>query len=231
MKSSIIKLNVGGVRYDVSQSLLDRFPCSMLSKLVSDTWIEGAMDEDTKEVFIDRNGERFQYVMDYMRDGVVELPMSIPRGQLVMDMNYFGIDYQDCNITLSVANPKDLFHCLGRYRIYFTEKEVEIEARYRAVAAEKLANDIAMAFFSQLQRDKEFSRKYVTTDVPTGKYFEPLSVRVPMSSSHRDIKPKEIAGHLADVGLKIVAANTSRFGSATEGELFDRGEVQVALLE
>ena len=53
-----------------------------------------------------------------------------------------------------------------------------------------------------------------------------------MSSSHRDIKPKEIAGHLADVGLKIVAANTSRFASGTEGELFDgRGFVQVALLE
>ena len=103
MQSTImIKLNVGGVRYDVSKSSLDLFPASMLSKLVPDTWIEGATDNDTKEVFIDRNGERFQYIMDYIRDGRVELPMSIPRGQFVTDMDYFVNDYEDENIQLSV---------------------------------------------------------------------------------------------------------------------------------
>ena len=84
-----IKFNVGGTRYEVSQSLLDRFPESMLARICSETWQEGVTSEDTDgkgEIFIDRNGERFQYVLDYMRDDFVLLPLSIPRAQLISDM-------------------------------------------------------------------------------------------------------------------------------------------------
>jgi hypothetical protein len=37
----------------------------MLGRLVSDTW----NDDPEKEVFIDRNGDIFPYVLDYLRYG------------------------------------------------------------------------------------------------------------------------------------------------------------------
>merc|ERR1740129_2236677 len=79
------KLNVGGTKYEVSNSLLDCFPNSMLRRITSDAWREGATDSQTMEIFIDRNGERFQYILDFMRDNVVVLPLSVPRGQLITE--------------------------------------------------------------------------------------------------------------------------------------------------
>jgi hypothetical protein len=59
-----IRLNVGGTRYEVSRSLMEMYPDTMLARLTSDDW----SNADDQEVFIDRNGPRFQYVLDYMRD-------------------------------------------------------------------------------------------------------------------------------------------------------------------
>ena len=42
-------LNVGGTRYEVSDSLLDRFPDSMLRKITSDIWNQSDDDSDTEE--------------------------------------------------------------------------------------------------------------------------------------------------------------------------------------
>jgi BTB/POZ domain len=200
--STSIKFNVGGSIYQISKSLLDRYPDSMLASISSDQWREGSLlngSDNKNEIFVDRNGERFQYVLDYMRDSRVELPLSIPRGQFVLDMEYFALDYDNSNITLSVASPRDLFHSLGRYRDYFTEKSKEIETRYKSVAAEKLANDIAKEYFSQylehpkasLQPGQEklfFSSKWVSVKFPPG---------------HAGLfTVDEIREHLLPVGLK-----------------------------
>merc|ERR1711862_764691 len=77
----------------------------MLRKITSDTWRKSA-----KEIFIDRNGERFQYVLDYMRDNEVVLPLSVSRDHLITDMKYFGIAHSRKNITSSpsVTDPKTL---------------------------------------------------------------------------------------------------------------------------
>lgn len=86
-------LNVGGTRYDVSDSLLDEFQASMLRRITSDTWnhydisddgdeAKASLDlntntnKDNKEIFIERDGGRFKFVLDYMRDGQVVLPIS-----------------------------------------------------------------------------------------------------------------------------------------------------------
>jgi hypothetical protein len=84
--SKTINLNVGGTTYEVSRSLIEAYPHSMLARLVSDTW----QQETKSKIFIDRNGLRFQYILDYMRDKKVHLPITIPKAALVKDLEYFG---------------------------------------------------------------------------------------------------------------------------------------------
>jgi K+ channel tetramerisation domain. len=89
--TSIVTFNVGGTRYQVSRSLLDQFPHSMLSKSASKQWQE----DRESEIFIERNGVRFQYVLDYMRDGKVGLPVSQTKTSILAELEYFGIDVAD----------------------------------------------------------------------------------------------------------------------------------------
>jgi hypothetical protein len=205
MPKSRINFNVGGTKYEVSDSLLDRYPDSMLRKISSDTWQEGATDKSTEEIFIDRDGERFHYVLDYLRDSCVELPMSIPKGQLVADLDYFGIEYGDgSTITLSVANPKDLSHSLGRCRDYFDTQSAEIGARYLSVAIEVLACDIAKEYFSRLVHIPAARTAPGPSDT-TGaiQFFHPTSiiVRYPQGHNFELFSPKVLNRHLNLVGL------------------------------
>jgi K+ channel tetramerisation domain. len=90
--STIVTFNVGGTRYQVSRSLLDQFPNSMLSKSASEQWQK---DPKSDEIFIERNGVRFQYVLDYMRDGKVDVPLSQTKASILAELDYFGIDVAD----------------------------------------------------------------------------------------------------------------------------------------
>jgi hypothetical protein len=85
-KSKVIRLNVGGSRYEVSRSLMEMYPDTMLARLVSDEW----SSEDDQEVFIDRNGPRFQYVLDYMRDQKAVLAMNVTKESILTELEYFG---------------------------------------------------------------------------------------------------------------------------------------------
>jgi hypothetical protein len=142
-----VRFNIGGTKYEVSRSVIDQRPHSNLAKICSDTWDKAPKKKKDFEIYIERNGERFQYVLDYLRDGSVQLPLSIPRGQLVMDLEYYGIDYADESITLSVADPKDLFHSLERYQEYFATREQTVETNFKAAVAQKVAFAVAREFF------------------------------------------------------------------------------------
>ena len=86
--TKVVKFNIGGQSYKVSRSLLQMHPDSMLAKSASKQWQE---DPNT-EIFIDRNGFRFQYVLDYLRHGSVTLPITESREQLCMELEYYNID-------------------------------------------------------------------------------------------------------------------------------------------
>jgi hypothetical protein len=88
MSQNIIKFNIGGTRYEVSQSLLQSYPDTMLAKNAEEQWHK----DPNEEIFIDRNGFRFQFVLDYLRDGKVSLPPTITKASLISDLQYFGVD-------------------------------------------------------------------------------------------------------------------------------------------
>ena len=70
---SVQKFDVGGTPYTVSKSLLEQHPDTMLCRIASEMWQKQDGEQD-QPIFIERDGPRFRYVLDYMRDGTVALP-------------------------------------------------------------------------------------------------------------------------------------------------------------
>lgn len=86
----------------------------MLARLASDTWLpvgksngndDIGNDDDT--LFIERDGQRFRYCLDFMRDGgTVKLPITISKDALIQDLVYYGFDDIDSsNITVAGSIP------------------------------------------------------------------------------------------------------------------------------
>ena len=94
-KSTTVQFDIGGTLYKVSLSLLESFPDSMLSSIVSTKWKEGFEEQ----IFIERDGHRFRYVLDYMRDGKVTLPKGECIEALCTELEYFGIEYESTKIS------------------------------------------------------------------------------------------------------------------------------------
>ena len=137
-KNKTVRFNVGGTIYEVSRSLLEQHPDTMLSRLASETWCSG--DQNGSDVtnadalFIERDGERFKYCLDYMRDGgVVNLPSKVPKEALLLDLDYYGFQdvdlstiserfsFESCTATMtridSFLNALPIVqHCLSDYR-------------------------------------------------------------------------------------------------------------------
>ncbi|KAL7550700.1 hypothetical protein ACHAWF_013920 [Thalassiosira exigua] len=79
----------------------------MIGRLVLEAW-----QEDPKEtVFIDRNGDTFAYVLDYLRYGSINLPITIPKTTFDRDIDYYGIKAAEGTIKQeSVYSNEILFH-------------------------------------------------------------------------------------------------------------------------
>ena len=87
----IVKFNVGGTRYEVAPSLIEMHPDTMLGKIVSKEW----QNDPSAEIFIERNGSRFKYVLDYLRDGKVYVSIDMCKKAILDEMDYFGISYEE----------------------------------------------------------------------------------------------------------------------------------------
>ncbi|EPT30651.1 K+ channel tetramerization domain-containing protein [Toxoplasma gondii TgCatPRC2] len=74
-----VVLNVGGKIHETTAETLLSVPDSYFTALLSSGWRDsspGSRDHGTedKPIFVDRNGERFTYVLDFLRDGVLLCP-------------------------------------------------------------------------------------------------------------------------------------------------------------
>lgn len=65
MTTDIIKLNVRGVHYSIARSTIIKFRNSMLGRMVAGNWQESI----EQPIYIDRDGERFQYILEGYREG------------------------------------------------------------------------------------------------------------------------------------------------------------------
>ncbi|EJK44350.1 hypothetical protein THAOC_37119 [Thalassiosira oceanica] len=88
--TATVKFDVGGRLFKTSRSLFDQHKETMLGRLISDTWL----DDSTKPIFIDRDGDIFAQVLNFLRYGSVTLPNSIPKDMFLRDLDYFGISHE-----------------------------------------------------------------------------------------------------------------------------------------
>jgi hypothetical protein len=88
---STVKFNVGGRLYEVSRSLIEKFPSTVLARMTSETW----QKDPEATLFIDRDSDRFRFCLDYMRDGEVWLPLNAPKEGILLDLDYFGFENVD----------------------------------------------------------------------------------------------------------------------------------------
>ena len=117
--SSTVQFNVGGKIYEVSRSLLEHHPNTMLARMASDTWRPGSgssggsEQNDGSALFIERDGDEFKYVLKFMRDGGTDaLPPTVSKGTLLQELTYYGFeDVDPTQITVEALIPmlKTLF--------------------------------------------------------------------------------------------------------------------------
>ena len=93
--TKVVKFNVGGTRYEVARSLLESHSETMLTRMASKDWHD---DSKRDEIFIERDGERFKYCLDFLRDGKVLLPITTRKEALLEDLKYYNIEHQYNNV-------------------------------------------------------------------------------------------------------------------------------------
>ena len=92
----VIDLNVGGTHYSTSRSTLTKYPESMLGVMFSGRHDLETMKCSDGSFFIDRDGGRFRYILEYLRDGE-EVTRSFPKSAdillgLFRDAEYYQLD-------------------------------------------------------------------------------------------------------------------------------------------
>ena len=86
--TNILCFNVGGKRYKVSCSLFKSHPNSMLAQRTFEQW----QSDPDEEIFIERDGYRFRFIIDYLQnDGHVLLCMNVPKAAFLAELAYYGI--------------------------------------------------------------------------------------------------------------------------------------------
>jgi len=94
MSSEIIYLNVGGIKYSTTRNTLCKYPQSMLGVMFSQD-----MDEEPAQLdkdgyyFIDRNGEIFEYILQFLRSADISLPTDEKEYNLLKcEVNFYQIE-------------------------------------------------------------------------------------------------------------------------------------------
>jgi hypothetical protein len=67
-----VELNVGGYRFRTSVQALRRIPNTFFDAYFSGRYAQDVCDDGS--IFVDRDGEHFGHVLEYMRDGHVSVP-------------------------------------------------------------------------------------------------------------------------------------------------------------
>ncbi|XP_065901875.1 uncharacterized protein [Dysidea avara] len=88
-------LDVGGTCYSTSRSTLTKYPESRLGVMFSGRHDLDTMKSSDGSFFIDRDGARFRYILDYLRDGK-EVMESFPKSHeallgLLREAKYFQL--------------------------------------------------------------------------------------------------------------------------------------------
>ena len=92
----MVKFNIGGTPFtEVTIATLNNDKKSFLSKMFSSGDNFKPLVEDDGRIFIDRDGEAFMHVIDYLRNGKTMLPEfhgNRDRRNFFKELNYWAIE-------------------------------------------------------------------------------------------------------------------------------------------
>jgi hypothetical protein len=95
----VVKLNVGGARFETSRGVLTKVEDSMLGRMFGRCDAMLQCDPDDGSIFIDRDGERFRVILDFLRDldgphtqkSIGKLSEAAQEA-MVKELDYFGLE-------------------------------------------------------------------------------------------------------------------------------------------
>lgn len=137
-QSPIVKLNVGGLRYMTTLSTLTARGENHLSTLVHHCR-QGHMSSTIDEegyYFVDRNGRLFEYVLDYLRNGVLVAPMGVSMECMYRELDFYTIPYRKEDI-VETTSPSKNKEGLKRTTKFIDEIK-QVEPRLSSIAEEFL---------------------------------------------------------------------------------------------
>jgi hypothetical protein len=94
--SSTAVFNVGGRKFEVSATLLQRFPESTLFQMVQ----RGHAQGESSEYFVDHNPDAFQVVLDIYRYGKLMIPPNVSADVVQLQLREFNISLDAPNETM-----------------------------------------------------------------------------------------------------------------------------------
>jgi hypothetical protein len=104
--NSPIDINVGGQIYTTTLETLTRFPDSRLSKMFNGT-IPIVLDPSKQHYFIDRDGDSFRYILNFMRTSTLLLPDNFNDCKILLnEAKYFEINDMVKQIEQFIENKK-----------------------------------------------------------------------------------------------------------------------------
>ena len=211
--SKTVRLNVGGQRYEVARSTLELHPDTMLYRLAHKRW-ESDNDEP---IFIDRDSIKFRYILDWMRDGKVNLPVTESFEAVRQELEYYGfVDVKDESInagTLEGGQVMTTVSCnfydaLDNVDASIQAKEKEIKDLKNRKHAIRAAHTL---FARSVNKDKGSKRVNLI-----------LTEKDECENARDALKVKDFFHEcLANYGLKIVS------GPSGHGQFYGNFEVEL----
>ena len=211
--SHTVQFNVGGSVYKISRSLLDSNANSMFSRSASEEW----QKDKESEIFIERDGSIFRFVLSYMRDGKVFLPITESKEAVLAELEYYGIEVPDedqindsntrqaiCISSLQEA-VKEFEETCRKKKACMENVEREYKDRLKNVELEYRCSKFALDIVSKI----DVASEEITIDFNDEDKHKNVWQLLKM---HKDDEIKKMVDkYLSSVGLKLTGFLTNIF--------------------
>ena len=84
----IIKLNIGGQIFETFKSTLTKYPNTMLGAMFTTS---ASLSNEKKEFFFDRDYKLFNHILNYYRNGLIDILKDIPFDTYLQELQFWGL--------------------------------------------------------------------------------------------------------------------------------------------